>query len=410
MKGHGSTADDRAISERQATALPSPSLTALTRLLERIRHGVLELHLPGGMLRRFTGEQQGPRADLTLHNPRVVRRYLTGGSVGFAESYIDGDFDSSDLGELLTLLNSNQHAWTGYYGGLASRLLRRVQHALRPNSRRGAKRNIHAHYDLGNEFFRAWLDPSMLYSSALFSEGARTLHDAQLAKCRALARAIGLQPGQRLLEIGSGWGSFAIMAAKEFGARVTSITISRQQHAHAAQRVQAEGLAEQVEIRLEDYRDTRGSFDRVASIEMFEAVGERYWPVFFTRLRERLTADGIAGLQIITIADRCFESYRKSPDFIQRYVFPGGMLPSPAALEREIAQAGLTGTTVLSFGHDYARTLRLWRERFEDAWRDLAAMGFDERFRRIWRYYLAYCEAGFRTRDIDVVQTVLRPA
>lgn len=384
---------------------------ALLRLAGRLRRGTLEILLPDGRSSRIAGPEPGPAATLQIANGRLVRRYLAGGAVGFAESYLDGDWDSPDLATLLELLDRNSDAWgKGYYGGMLSRWMRRVRHALRPNTKAGSRRNIHAHYDLGNQFFAAWLDPHMLYSSARFAEGAHDLALAQLEKCRSLARLIGLQPGHRLLEIGSGWGGFAILAAKEFGAKVTGITISKEQHAHACRRVHEEGLADRVEIRLCDYRDVPGRFDRIASIEMFEAVGEAFWPVYFRKIRDRLDPGGVAGLQVITIADQYFPAYRRAPDFIQRYIFPGGMLPSPTALAHHQAQAGLRALRSIAFGPDYARTLGIWQERFERAWPTLQPLGFDERFRRIWMYYLAYCAAGFRTGATDVVQTALARA
>ncbi|HET6468144.1 MAG TPA: cyclopropane-fatty-acyl-phospholipid synthase family protein [Geminicoccaceae bacterium] len=383
----------------------APGLRLLLRLAARLHCGRLEIRLPDGTSHRFQGAAPGPSAVLRLNNGRLPRRYLLGGSVGFAESYIDGDWDSPDLATLLEVLDRNYVAWEeSYRGGLLPRWLGYLGHLLRPNSRRGSRRNIHAHYDLGNDFFAAWLDPTMTYSSARFVEGARDLAEAQLAKYRSLARLIGLAPGQRLLEIGCGWGSFALLAAREFGARVTSLTISEAQHAHASRRVQEEGLGERVEIRLQDYRDATGEFERIASIEMFEAVGESWWPVFFRQVKDRLVPGGVAGLQIITIADQYFPDYRKSADFIQRYIFPGGMLPSPAALREQLARAGLSELGQHAFGDSYARTLALWGRRFDAAWDRIAGLGFDPRFRRLWRYYLAYCEAGFRTRSTDVVQ------
>jgi len=385
-------------------------IAMILRLTERLQRGSLEIVLPDGEHRLFTGAEAGPHGVLRLNNGRVTRRYLTAGSVGFAEGYIEGDWDTPDLATLLAVLSLNEEAWgNGYFGGLWHRLVRRLQHALHPNTRRGSRRNIYAHYDLGNEFFAAWLDPTMTYSSALFADEAHDLEAAQQAKYRTLAERIAVGPGQRLLEIGSGWGGFAVTAAKEFGARVTSITVSRAQAEYARARVFREGLAEQVEILLQDYRDVKGRFDRIASIEMFEAVGERFWPTYFATLRERLLPDGAAGLQLIIIADRYFDAYRRNVDFIQAYIFPGGMLPSPAALDRQAAQAGLARTSELGFGLSYARTLAIWNERFQAAWPKVRELGFDERFRRIWTYYLAYCEAGFRTGAIDVVQTVLRP-
>lgn len=388
-----------------------PGLALVLNLAGRLHCGSLEIRLPDDTSRQFRAPEAGPHAVIQLHNGRIARRFLTGGAVGFAEAYIDGDWDTPDLVTLLELLSVNEHAWgRSYFGGLWQRWLRRAQHLLHSNTRRGSRRNIHAHYDLGNEFFAAWLDPSMTYSSALFAPDTQDLEQAQLAKYRALAERIAVVPGQRLLEIGSGWGGFALTAAKEFGATVTSITVSKAQAEHARARVFAAGLADRVEIRLQDYRDVKGRFDRIASIEMFEAVGERFWPSFFQGLRERLVPSGRAGLQLITIADQYFDDYRRNADFIQTYIFPGGMLPSPAALEQQTRQAGLVTEATHTFGACYARTLQLWNERFQEAWPRVRELGFDERFRRIWTYYLAYCEAGFRTRSIDVVQTVLRPA
>ncbi len=384
-------------------------LRRLAGRMHGLRRGSLRLVLPDGSVRLLRGEEPGQEAELHVASPRLALRTLLGGSVGFAESYLAGEWDSPDLVALLELLDRNAEAFgRGYYGSGALALLRRLRHALRSNSRPGARRNIKAHYDLGNEFFAAWLDPTMLYSAALFEAGEEDLERAQLAKCRHLARMIELGPGHRLLEIGGGWGGFAILVARELGCRVTSLTISPAQAELARRRVHEAGLAERVEIRLEDYRDTRGRFDRIASIEMFEAVGEAYWPVFFDRLRERLAPGGIAGLQVITIAEPWFERYRANPDFIQTHVFPGGMLPSPGALDAQYRRAGLRQTAVRCFGVDYARTLRLWRERFEAAWAELRGQGLDERFRRLWRYYLAYCETGFRTGSIDVRQVRLQ--
>ena len=406
----GSNEDTR-IGTRLAALADRGAVAAVERLAGGLRRGSLDLVLPGGTVRTICGAEPGPHAVLALRNGRVARRYLVGGGVGFAEGYIEGDWDTPDLATLLELLCVNEDAWgRGYWGGLWRRCLRRLQHGLRANTRAGSRRNIHAHYDLGNEFFASWLDPTMTYSSALFAGGEQELEAAQRAKYRSLADRIAVGPGQRVLEIGSGWGGFAVTAAKEFGARVTSITVSRAQAEYARARVFQEGLADRVEILLQDYRDVKGRFDRIASIEMFEAVGERFWPTYFATVRERLLPGGLAGLQLITIADRYFAAYRRNVDFIQAYIFPGGMLPSPAALDREAARAGLSRTGEVGFGESYARTLAIWNERFQAAWPRVRELGFDERFRRIWTYYLAYCEAGFRTRSIDVVQTVLRPA
>jgi cyclopropane-fatty-acyl-phospholipid synthase len=394
--------------------LKSPLFDAEDRFIKlasRLAHGSLEIKLGDGGWHHVDSGNPGISAAIHIIKPAsVIHRYMTGGAVGFAESYIEGEWDTPDLARLLQLLDSNEDAWSdNYAGSWLSRQMRRIYHWRRDNTKEGSKRNIYAHYDLGNRFFETWLDPSMTYSSALFEDPSEPLDTAQARKYRRLAEALQIDHGDRVLEIGCGWGGFAEIAAKEFGARMTCVTISREQHAYAAERIQREGLNEQVEIRLQDYRDIKDPFDRIASIEMFEAVGERYWPVYFGKLKESLAPAGRAGLQIITIADRHFETYRKNADFIQRYIFPGGMLPSPKALDAQFDQAGLRKADELAFGLDYARTLAIWHDRFEATWGNIRELGFDERFRRIWRYYLAYCEAGFRTGSIDVRQIVVKP-
>jgi cyclopropane-fatty-acyl-phospholipid synthase len=284
------------------------------------------------------------------------------------------------------------------------RLLQVLRHRLNRNTRSGARRNIHAHYDLGNHFYEAWLDRTMTYSSAVFAPGDNDLASAQTRKYRTLAEALDLKPNHHVLEIGCGWGGFATFAAKEIGCRVTGLTISPSQAAYAREHIAQTGLAERVEIKLQDYRDERGSYDRIASIEMFEAVGEAYWPVFFRTLVERLKAGGRAGLQVITIRQESFEVYRREIDFIRHYIFPGGMLPTLDTMQTLGNRVGLTLQRERAFGLDYARTLVQWRERFRAAWPEIRPLGFDERFRRLWEYYLAYCEAGFRTGNIDVRQ------
>jgi cyclopropane-fatty-acyl-phospholipid synthase len=294
----------------------------------------------------------------------------------------------------------NPLAWT----------VNRIRHALRPNSREGAKKNIHAHYDLGNSFYEQWLDPTMTYSSAKYDKPGQPLSEAQTAKYKALAEGMGLQSGQSVLEIGCGWGGFAEFAAREVGAKVTAITISEEQYAFARQRMFAAGLNERAEIKMVDYRDVQGRYDRVASIEMFEAVGERYWPSYFGKINETLAPGGRAGLQIITIDDKYFEEYRSRADFIQKYIFPGGMLPSEERLRKVTDKAGFTWTAISRFGEDYADTLAEWHRSFDAAWSEIRPLGFDERFRRLWKFYLSYCEAGFRTQRTNVVQLSLAKA
>lgn len=392
-----------------AEAARARDVPAFARLLfglaARLNEGVIDFEAPDGRIFRFGGRNPGPSTKIVLKNWRPLRRVIWGGNVGWAESYVDGEWDSPDVAAFLDLVSRNtDHLREVFRASLLPRIANRLGHVLRLNSRRGAKRNIHAHYDLGNAFYARWLDPTMTYSAARFAAPGEDLSDAQRNKYRALADMIALRPDQTLLEIGCGWGGFAEYAARERGARVTGITISREQHDFAKRRMFEAGLAERADIRLVDYRDVEGQFDRIASIEMFEAVGERYWPAYFAKIHESLKSGGAAGLQVITIADRHFPIYRRSVDFIQKYVFPGGMLPSPSVLRQQMAQAGLEWREAVAFGPDYARTLAEWRVRFLAAWDDIRRMGFDERFRRLWTYYLSYCEAGFRSGSTDVLQ------
>jgi cyclopropane-fatty-acyl-phospholipid synthase len=278
------------------------------------------------------------------------------------------------------------------------------------NTKAGSRKNIHAHYDLGNAFYAAWLDDSMTYSAGIYAPGDDDLRSAQQRKYRALAERIGIRRGDSVLEIGCGWGGFAEYAAREMGCTVTGLTISREQHDFAVARIAAAGLSDRVTIRMQDYRDERGVYDRIASIEMFEAVGEQYWATYFRQLHDRLKPGGTAGLQVITIKDESFAFYKKEIDFIRHYIFPGGMLPTPSHLHALGQRFGLPLVSERIFGLDYARTLADWRERFHAAWPNLTSMGFDERFRRMWEYYLSYCEAGFRSGNIDVRQVVFAKA
>jgi cyclopropane-fatty-acyl-phospholipid synthase len=376
---------------------------------EKIQIGDLTIITSDGLSKTFRGTADGPSAVLQLNSLHAVRKLVTGGSLGFGEAYLDGYWDSPNLSQLLELLALNEDVHDDhFYGRRWFQWIARLRHAFRPNSRRGSRRNILAHYDLGNRFYQRWLDPTMTYSSARFSRHNISLEDAQREKYASLAEKLSLQPDHHLLEIGCGWGGFAEFAAREVSVKVTAITISDEQHAFASERIQAAGLNEKVEIRLQDYRDVNGRFDRIASIEMFEAVGESYWPVYFGKLASVIKPDGIIGLQIITIADRYYEVYRNGADFIQRHVFPGGMLPSPSALQKQFECVGLEKLSEVTFGLDYARTLATWNQRFQNAWPELQNMGFDQRFRRLWEYYLAYCEAGFKVGWTDVSQLALR--
>jgi cyclopropane-fatty-acyl-phospholipid synthase len=370
--------------------------------------GSITFVMPSGREVPVRGSQPGPDARVVIRDFRCMRRIMAAGDIGFAEGYMAGEWETPDLTAVLECAGLNfDRLHDIVSGNVVARTINRLTHLLRPNTRSGAKRNIHAHYDLGNAFYERWLDSSMTYSSALFERDGQALEDAQRRKYAALAESMGLEPSHHVLEIGCGWGGFAEFAAREVGARVTGITISREQYEFARKRLFDNGLAEKADIRLVDYRDVAGSFDRVASIEMFEAVGERYWPAYFGKIRSALAPGGRAGLQIITIRDEFFDDYRASADFIQKYIFPGGMLPSEASLRSVTDRAGLAWASVNRFGHDYAETLKRWGERFEAAWDEIRPLGFDERFHKLWRFYLSYCEAGFRTGRTDVVQLSL---
>jgi len=385
---------------------------AVLRLLGGLRHGRLEVQLPDGTQSRFGAvDACGPHAAIRLANWDVCAAVLKTGDIGFAESYIAGDWCTPDLAALMKLFVVNRDAVEAVvYGSWWGSLLYRAKHLLNRNSRRGSRKNIHAHYDLGNAFYRVWLDETMNYSSAWFDgERTRSLPDAQHAKVRRALAECGLQPGQRLLEIGCGWGALAEKAAGEFGAQVTGVTLSTEQLAYAQERLAAAGLADRAELRLQDYREIDDEpFDAIASIEMFEAVGREYWPGFFATVRDKLKPGGRACVQTITIRDDLFDRYVSGTDFIQQYIFPGGLLPSPSQFRAQAHAAGLEVVNELAFGADYAETLRRWRERFLSEETHVRRIGFDNRFMRTWEFYLAYCEAAFAGGNTDVIQFTLR--
>ena len=403
------------------TTLIPPHLTdsapagarAVFGLMKRLRHGTLDVQLPDGTSLHFgTGEL---RAAIRLRNWNVFPAALKSGDIGFAESFIAGDWSTPDLTALLTLFIANRDEVEAViYGTWWGSLLYRAKHLFNRNSRSGSKKNIHAHYDLGNEFYRLWLDPTMNYSSAWFGRdaaGARggDLVQAQWAKVRRALDECGVRRGDRVLEIGCGWGALAEVAAREFGARVTGVTLSNEQLAWGQQRLADAQLPG--ELRYQDYRDIAdGPFDAIASIEMFEAVGRAYWPSYFDTLQRQLKPGGKACVQSITIRDDLFERYVKSTDFIQQYIFPGGLLPSPSAFREAAAKAGLKVVNELDFGLDYAETLRRWRDRFLAADGAVRKLGFDTRFMRIWEFYLGYCEAAFATGNTSVMQFTLQRA
>ena len=387
---------------------PAAFRTVVKLATENWTFGRLTFVLPSGRELPIEGAEPGPDARLIIRNFRFLGRVLSAGDIGFGEGFMAGEWDTPDLSALLEGFTANIDRMRRLLeGSFFTRAYNFLAHALNRNSRSGSKRNILAHYDLGNAFYARWLDPSMTYSSARYERPGQPLSEAQRNKYASLARQIGLGPDNHVLEIGCGWGGFAEFAAGEIGAKVTGITLSPAQLEFARKRLFEAGLAERCEVRLQDYRDVTGQFDRVASIEMFEAVGEEYWGAYFGKIHDVLSPGGRAGLQIITIRDELFAHYRRRADFIQKYVFPGGMLPSETRLKEETARAGLEWRDIVRFGQNYADTLAEWARRFEGAWEDIKTEGFDERFRRLWSFYLSYCEAGFRTERTNVVQLSL---
>ncbi len=375
-------------------------------LVEKIHYGTITFCLPDGRALKLEGvEETSSNGIIVVRDFSFARRVILGGDIGFFESFAADHWDTPNLADCLYIFARNaDYIRESFRAAPLIGWLDNIRRSFNRNTPKGSRRNIMAHYDLGNSFYEKWLDPTMTYSSARFSSPDTALSTAQLNKYRSLAQQIDLKPGDEVLEIGSGWGGFAEFAAKDMGAKVTGITISQAQYEYAKKRIFREGLNEQVEFRLQDYRDIDGAFDKVASIEMFEAVGKEYWTTYFSKVRDALKPGGIAGFQIITIADRFFERYSKSTDFIQRHIFPGGVLPSPSLLKNHIESAGLAWRKAITFGEDYALTLAQWHERFVSAWDDIKPMGFDERFKKLWRFYLAYCEAGFRAGTTDVFQ------
>ena len=380
----------------------------LFHILKNLHCGVVQVTMPDGSQHKFVGHNSGPDTDLHFHHNRAISRLLRDGKMGFCESFMDGDISCNNLPAFIELAARHDQY---FEQKLRASMLRKwglkVFHWLRHNSKKGSARNIAHHYDLGNAFYQAWLDASMTYSSAVFERDDEPLSDAQRNKYRRLAVLADIQPDDHVLEIGCGWGGFALYTAGEIGAKVTGITISKEQFSYAQKAVAAAGLENKVTLKLMDYRDLTGKYDKIVSIEMFEAVGQRYWPLYFATLSRVLKQGGRAALQSITISDEAFQSYCGQPDFIQRYIFPGGMLPSLPVLEEPLAKAGLQMVSETGFADDYAKTLDYWRQQFNLSWPYLASGKFDERFKRMWNLYLAYCEGGFRSGLIDVKQMLL---
>lgn len=374
-----------------------------TRMLGIPKHGAVTVILPDGRTRTIGNANTGLHAKLRLNNFKVLGEAMRRGTVGFAAAYMRGDVESDDLTALFRFFLQNRDMFDAANPGWFRRAAQDIAyHVSRRNTREGSKQNISEHYDLGNDFYGEWLDPSMTYSSAVFASGDMTLEEAQREKYHQVADAAGITPGSSVLEIGCGWGGMAETVARDYQADLRGITLSREQLKFAQQRVRKQGLNDRATLVFEDYRDTIGEFDHVVSIEMIEAVGEEHWPTYFQTVHDRLKPGGTAAIQAITINEADFEHYKSGPDFIQRYIFPGGMLLTKTAMLEQGRRVGLKLEDQNLFRLSYAKTLRLWRDRFLERWPVIAPLGYDEEFRRKWVYYLSYCEAGFTEGAIDV--------
>jgi cyclopropane-fatty-acyl-phospholipid synthase len=389
-------------SERRRPLSRSLTEALLRRMFRELACGQLVVDTPAGDRLVFDGDRPGPQARLTIHSWRCIWRLATDWDIGFAEAYRAGEWSSPNVASLLRFASDNKAAKEPLRPLRVPRFWLKLRHALNRNSRRGSRRNIAAHYDLGNGFYEQWLDAGMTYSSGLFSSAGQTLEEAQGAKLDRVIDMLGLTGGETVLEIGCGWGGLAERLMDRHNCALTAVTLSGEQLAFAQRRLRNRAHSGYCDLRLQDYRDVRGTFDRIVSIEMLEVVGEAYWPTYFEKLRDSLRPGGSAVLQVITIDDARFENYRRRPDFIQKYIFPGGMLPTTRILEREIAKAGLQRVANEFFGESYARTLEEWRLRFQKAWPKIEALGFGDRFKGTWEYYLAYSQVGFETGALNV--------
>src|SRR5210317_1471537 len=381
-------------------------------LCSKLNTGRLDFELPDGRVFRVEGSKSGPVAYVKINDNDIFARLIRDGDLGFSEAYMDGAWDSPDLQAFMDFVHAdNGDLYDGFPGMGLVRKWEQFRFWLQSNSKKQARKNISHHYDLGNDFYGLWLDDTMTYSSAIFEQGDNSLEMAQRAKYASMVDQMGAKPGDHILEIGCGWGGFAEYAAKERGLKVTGLTISQEQLKYAQNRIEKNGLQDLVELKLQDYRDETGTYDGIASIEMFEAVGQKYWPIYFDKVKECLKPGKNATLQIITIQDARWDVYRNTVDFIQKYIFPGGMLPSPTVLRQEVVKAGLEVDKSIEFGKSYEQTLRMWHDTFNDRWDQIEKMGFDDRFRRMWNFYLTSCASTFEYGNCDVTQiTIKKPS
>lgn len=380
--------------------------------IKNVEKGRLDIVLEDGRRFRIEGPEAGHVAEVHIHHPDVFARTIREGDMGFCDAYLEGQWSTPDLMAFMDMVHDGaEDMYDGFPGQALVQAYEKIRFWLQSNSKRQAKKNISYHYDLGNDFYALWLDETMTYSSAKFETGQESLEKAQTQKYASMVDQMGAQPGDHILEIGCGWGGFAEYAAKERGLKVTCLTISQEQFNYAVKRIEKAGLSDQVTFKMQDYRDETGVYDGIASIEMFEAVGQKYWPAYFNTVRDRLKPGKQATLQIITVGEHRWDAYISRPDFIQKYIFPGGMLPSPSKLREAVQNAGLKVEKSIEFGESYSQTLRRWHETFNEKWDQVAAMGFDDRFKRMWNFYLTSCAGTFHSGNCDVTQiTISRPA
>ena len=386
-------------------------LNLFLNVLAQSKYGSINVYKDNKSIFSFKGELPGPDANIKILKEKCISDFFLRGDLGWAESYVDGNWETSNLTDFLEWGARNFHEFSKYVRGKWFTILYlRLKHHLKKNSRSGSKKNISFHYDLGNSFYEKWLDESMTYSSAMFKDPTDNLHKGQINKYENLANITGVKENDKILEIGCGWGGFSSFLAKKYSANVTAITISKKQYEKAKQKIYDDKLTDKVDVKLLDYRNINGKYDKIVSIEMFEAVGEKYWSKYFDVLKKNLKSDGSIGLQTITIDNKFFQKYKKFPDFIQTYIFPGGMLPSVEEMNKVITSRGLHIRNKKMFGNDYAKTIRIWSESFENSWDCIKSLGFSESFKRLWNYYLGYCEGGFKSGNINVGQFLIKKA
>ena len=380
-------------------------------VLAQSKYGSIGVYKDNKSIFSFKGKLPGPDVNIKILREKCISDFFLRGDLGWAESYVDGNWETSNLTDFLEWGARNFHEFSKYVRGKWFTILYlRLKHHLKKNSKSGSKKNISFHYDLGNSFYEKWLDESMTYSSAIFKDPEDNLYKGQINKFENLANITGVKENDKILEIGCGWGGFSSFLAKKYAANVTAITISKKQYDKAKQKIFEDKLTDKVDVKLLDYRNISGKYDKIVSIEMFEAVGEKYWSKYFDVLKKNLKTDGSIGLQTITIEDKFFQKYKKFPDFIQTYIFPGGMLPSVEEMNKVITSRGLHIKDKKMFGNDYAKTIRIWSESFENSWGCIKNLGFSESFKRLWNYYLGYCEGGFKSGNINVGQFLIKKA